>query len=311
MPISRRPEGSYQVTVSVGGRTVRRSSRHWTFQDAREVERSLLAEARDASVGRQPERLIAEALEKWLAEHVPKLKRPHKVRDHARALLPYIAGRKLSEAPQVWSKIKAAMHKNAAATVNHKGRILRQICNLAAEEWDWTNEAIGRRIKLLREFPREEFLTREEIAIAAKACTNPHAADLVLFAAYTGVRLSQMLSIDGRTQVKDHWLHLDRTGKSGRPQTIPLHPKVRKIAKRLPLPINYRELRAQWELARKALGRPTVRWHDLRHTCASWLVQAGVPLTEVKELLGHSTIAVTQRYAHLEPEHLKRAILKL
>jgi integrase len=50
------------------------------------------------------------------------------------------------------------------------------------------------------------------------------------------------------------------------------------------------------------------RQHDLRHTCASWLVMAGVPLPEVRDLLGHSSIKVTERYAHLAPENLRRAI---
>lgn len=257
------------------------------------------------------QRLIAEALERWLTEHVPKLKAAQKTRDHARALLPFIAGRKLTEAPQVWAAVKASMSDKAAATINHKGRILRQLCNLAMVEWQWTNEPVGKRIKLLREMPREKYLTRQEVDALAKACKSQHASDLVLFASYTGVRRGQMLSIVARDQVKGEWLHLDRTGKSGRPQVIPLHPRVQEIARRLPLPIGEQALRKQWDAARKALGRMDVRWHDLRHTCASWLVQAGVSLPEVKELLGHSTIAVTQRYAHLAPEHLKRAILKI
>jgi integrase len=48
--------------------------------------------------------------------------------------------------------------------------------------------------------------------------------------------------------------------------------------------------------------------HDLRHTCAAWLVTAGVPLPEVRDLLGHSTIQMTERYAHLAPENVRAAV---
>ena len=50
------------------------------------------------------------------------------------------------------------------------------------------------------------------------------------------------------------------------------------------------------------------RIHDLRHTFASWLVTEGVPLLEVSQLLGHSTIKMTERYAHLAPDSLESAV---
>jgi integrase len=51
--------------------------------------------------------------------------------------------------------------------------------------------------------------------------------------------------------------------------------------------------------------------HDLRHTCAAWLVQAGVPLTEVRDLLRHSSVRVTERYAHLAPHRVRAAVQHL
>ena len=58
-------------------------------------------------------------------------------------------------------------------------------------------------------------------------------------------------------------------------------------------------------------GITDFRFHDLRHTCAAWLVQAGVPLTEVRDVLGHSTIKMTERYAHLAPENVRAALALL
>jgi len=48
--------------------------------------------------------------------------------------------------------------------------------------------------------------------------------------------------------------------------------------------------------------------HDLRRTCAAWLAQGGVPLAQIRDLLGHSTIKVTERYAHLAPENTRGAV---
>lgn len=55
-------------------------------------------------------------------------------------------------------------------------------------------------------------------------------------------------------------------------------------------------------------GIEKFRVHDLRHTCASWMVQQGVPLLEVRDVLGHSSIEMTERYAHLAPDKLRSAV---
>ena len=61
----------------------------------------------------------------------------------------------------------------------------------------------------------------------------------------------------------------------------------------------------------KAAGLKDFRFHDLRHTFASWAVQRGATLPELKDLLGHSSLAMMMRYAHLSPEHLRSAVARL
>ncbi|MGB2149080.1 MAG: tyrosine-type recombinase/integrase, partial [Cobetia amphilecti] len=67
----------------------------------------------------------------------------------------------------------------------------------------------------------------------------------------------------------------------------------------LPFDTTYARLRKTWEDARKAMGRPDLRFHDLRHSYASMLAQAGESMTTVRDLLGHSSLIVTSRYSHM------------
>jgi integrase len=307
VPVAKRPNGSYQVTVCYGGRTYRKTSRHWTYADAKAYERKWLASVRDAAAGREPERLIADALEKWLVEHVPRLRSARQTRNHARMLLPYIAGRRLADATAVWAEVKAAEQGKAPATVNHKGRILRQLTRKAWREWGWLDRPAA--IDLLPEHARERFLTTAEVAALADACGHPAARGYVLLAAYTGIRRGHLLRLTAH-DVHGKFLRLDRSSKTRTLQMVPLHPKVQAIAEALPLAIGERQLREAWTHAREATGIEC-RWHDLRHTCASWMVQAGVPIYTVAQMLGHSSTAVTQRYAHLAPQDLADAVAKL
>lgn len=308
MPVAKRENGSYQVTVCFGGRTYRKASKHWSFAAAKAYERKLLKQVEQVSAGRQPERLIADALEKWLLEHVPRLRSERKTRNQARVLLPYIRGRKLSEAAKVWAEIKAAEIDKAPATTNHKGRILRQITRMAWREWEWMDRPVV--IKLLPETPRETFLTTQQVEALAAACDDDAAAGYVLLAAYTGIRRGHLLRLT-QHEVEGAFLRLDRSSKTRTLQMVPLHPKVQALAEALPLGIGDRRLGLAWTAARAACGLADVRWHDLRHTCASWLAQAGVSLPTIGEFLGHSSPAVTRRYAHFAPSHLTDAVQKL
>lgn len=307
MPVAKRANGSYQVTVCFGGRTHRKTSRHWSYADAKAFERKWLATVKDAAAGREPERLIADALEKWLIENVPSLRSARQTRNHVRQLLPYVAGRRLRDTAAVWGEVVAAEKGKAAATINHKGRILRQITRKAWRVWGWLDKPIA--IELLPETPRERFLTLQEVEALAESCDHPAARGYLLLAAYTGIRRGHLLRLT-KADVQGKFIRLDRSSKTRTLQLVPLHPKVQKIAESLPLGIGNRQLEEAWKRARETAGIDC-RWHDLRHTCASWLVQSGVPLYTVAEMLGHSSTAVTQRYAHLAPQHLADAIAKL
>ena len=66
-----------------------------------------------------------------------------------------------------------------------------------------------------------------------------------------------------------------------------------------------------WRTAKKNAGIRDFRWHDLRHTAASWMVNEGVPLDVVQDILGHEDISTTRRYAHRDVSHMRDAMDKL
>lgn len=221
----------------------------------------------------------------------------------------------------------------ANSTINRELAALSSAINYCNREFDWQlpNPVKGR---LLKEPPgRERYLSRAEVA-----CLIQHArqrrhgellADFIEIAVNTGCRRGELYNLEwnrvdltrGRESIS---LRAEHT-KSGKPRTVPLNePAVMAIKRRA----NWRSENAPgspWVFARasgkrigcirngfakacEAAGIHDFRMHDLRHTAASWLVSDGVPLEVVKDLLGHSTIVMTQRYAHLAPHRVREAV---
>jgi len=160
-----------------------------------------------------------------------------------------------------------------------------------------------------------------------KAIPTEHLAEFV-FAVNTGLRLSSQYSatyamIDWTRNVLD----VPRT-KNDEPVHVPLNSEALAAIRSLP-PYRGRQsvgplflsLRSpgkavksndHWfKPALKAAGISDFKWHDLRHTFASWLVQDGVPLDRVSKLLGHKSLAMTMRYAHLAPNQLHEDVARL
>jgi len=134
---------------------------------------------------------------------------------------------------------------------------------------------------------------------------------MIWFAALTGLRRGEMLALRS-DQIRGDVLVLESTTKSGRPRGIPMPPRVARIAREhLPWGLPYWQLRKRFDAARAAIGMAHVHWHDLRHTYGSWLAQSGHPLTVIRDLMGHSSLAMTSRYSHLAPDHLRAAVASL
>jgi integrase len=225
----------------------------------------------------------------------------------------------------------AAAEKWAASAYNHY-RSLLMLTYREARRADKVSTNPARDIRHRKEDnSRVRFLSRGEkgeyirLAKAIREKYPEHQAEFI-FALNTGLRLSSQY---GATYGMIDWtrnvLDVPRT-KNDEPVHIPLNSEARKAIRSLSSwqerkgPI-FRNQRHQerpvlsndhwFKPALKAAGIVDFRWHDLRHTFASWLVQDGVPLDRVSKLMGHKSLTMTMRYAHLAPNQLREDVALL
>jgi integrase len=144
--------------------------------------------------------------------------------------------------------------------------------------------------------------------------------NLAVFLLDTGFRFSEAFAfqLDG-----DHAHLLHGTTKTGTGRRVPLTKRARAAAENMLTSSTHTRLltmkgKQSWDYvshrfaaATKAVGCPDVTLHILRHTCASRLVQRGVPIYTVSKWLGHSSVSVTERYAKLAPNSLSDALVAL
>lgn len=178
---------------------------------------------------------------------------------------------------------------------------------------------------------RIRWLTKDEarqlLAAARLHAKRPHLPNVITLGLNTGMRKMEMLALTwAAVDWQRHVIQLEGTNtKSGKRRTVPLNgaalaalkdqrawvarhhpqsPYVFATGSTTHMGTVQKGFQAACERARIK----DMRLHDLRHTFASWLVMGGVDLYVVKELLGHSSIVVTERYAHLSPDQGKRAV---
>ena len=203
------------------------------------------------------------------------------------------------------------------ATVNRELALLRHLLVLA-HEWGHVDKVP--KIRMEREPEgRLRFLTVEEIArllAACRASAHPDLAAVVIVALNTGMRKGEILGLEwDRVDFSRGVLLLERT-KSGRRREVPMNDAVDAVLSGRPGPregrvFSGRSVRKAFERAVREAKLEDFRFHDLRHTAASYLVMRGGSLADVKAVLGHSDVKMTMRYAHLSPEHLRGAVARL
>src|SRR5690554_6111234 len=252
-----------------------------------------------------------------------------------------------AKAPRTFEEVmveylKGSAHLRSIDTLKMQTQTLRvffggrQIGTLTGQDIKayirWRKEA-GRAAATIN---RERYLTRAEvgrlISEARKLRHGDLLGDFIELAVHTGCRRGELLGLEwsrvtlerGREAITLNARHT----KSGKPRQVPLNATAigavrRRAAWRAEQAPDspwvfcragggpVKSLRNGFEVAASKAKLDDLRIHDLRHTAASWLVTDGVPLEVVKELLGHSSITMTERYAHLAPHRVREAVNRL
>ncbi len=193
------------------------------------------------------------------------------------------------------------------------------------KEWGLISDNPAQGIKLLRENgARTRFLDGHEIERLLTASSESFRPILVT-ALHTGMRKGEILKLKWPDVDFNNSIITIQESKSGKKRMLPMDDTVCETLKVLPSrfkkgyvfpsPVGegkpLYDCRKQFSNTVKQAGIDNFRFHDLRHTFASYLVMSGVDLMTVKELLGHATLTMTMRYSHLAPDHRMRAIKAL
>ena len=307
-----------------GGR-VRQSSGTTDRKEAEELHDKLKHDAwRAGRLGEKPVRTFDEAALRFLREHQGTPDYVNK-KLHIRHFRTHFAGRRLDSItrdeihaalPEFSLKSQNEPVSVAAATKNLYLSTLRTMLNRATNEWEWLSTA-----PKLSNLPtgnrRVRWITREEAKLLLGAMASDWMRDVAILGFATGLRQANLLKLEW-SQVdlvkRRAWIHPDQA-KARRPIGVPLNAEAVAVIRRQlgrhntyvftrkGKPVHKWDV-AQWNRAVERAGIGHFRFHDVRHTWASWHVQGGTPLNRLMELGGWSKYEMVLRYAHLAPDHL-------
>lgn len=265
----------------------------------------------------------SDAVERWMIEKADKAS-IHSDQCIFRWLDPLLSGYKLNDINR--SVVDAVTRKKkstgvAHGTVNRTLALLRSVLIRAWVDWEWV-DAIPK-VRLLKEQGRRvRYLERDQAERLMHELPE-HLSHMALFSLATGLRKGNVIGlcwsqVDMQRRVA--WIHPDQS-KTRKAIVVPLNDDALRV---LALQLGRHASRvftyngepvaqtttAAWYKALKRCGIDDFRWHDLRHTWASWHVQGGTPLHVLQELGGWQSAQMVRRYAHFSAAHLAAHVAK-
>lgn len=322
MALSKRGNCWY-MRFSINGKRIQKSTGTADKKQAQRLHDELKAKLWNVhQLKEKPDYTWIDAVQKWLiAAEQQQLKKLPDYISRLRWLDPYLRHLKLTDISKTIIEQIAedkAREGASCATVNRYLELIRRILRLAQREWEWVDK-----IPLITMRPehnnRVRWLTEKEARRLIKELP-PHLADMAAFTLATGLREKNVCQLK--------WCNVDIKRKH-----VMVHASQSKTKKAIPVPLNQNALdilnrwrnnnntyvfcykekpisrcnNHAWRKALKRAGITDFRWHDLRHTWASWHVQRGTSLHELQQLGGWSSFEMVLRYAHLSSDHLQQA----
>jgi integrase len=335
MPITRHHSGrwlyQFDRVLPHAGRTRANKllPQGWTKHQAQEYDRVESARLYALASGVTPaaEPLIDDAVLLYLTEHAPSLKNHTDIEGALAILHPHYTGRPLSMLPAIalgYATEQAGIL--APATVRNRLAYLRAACR-----WAWKRHSLGQhdpaeRMQLPKVSNTRQFYFDHAamLQLARTIKANPghskknadrtwqaHRASrsVLRVAFYTGLRVAEVLRAQPVQAMGQPALLLADT-KNGAPHIVPVHPRIAHLvrAKTWPPKVTKWVVSKHFKAAARALGLEHLRFHDSRHSAASEMINNGVDLNTVGDVLNHKSHASTKRYAHLATTRLQTAI---
>jgi integrase len=301
----------------VKGRRVVRSTRCTSRREAEAVERELRAQTAK-EVGRPQisrELTVDQACGRYWIEHGRRLKDARNVQRWLRYVIQHID----PELPiaEISTRHVVSLIANlrelgrGEIAINRTVTCLQGVHNRAAKKWEEPVRAIDWTGLKTRERPRVRFLEQDE-AQRFLAELPDHIRRLVLFILTTGLRKREAF---GLTWDKVRTSSVLVVVKGGYEREVELAPEAAMVLAETPrtgrFVFDTTNWRKHFDGAQARAGITDFRWHDLRHTFATWLGRSGAPLEVVRSQLGHSSIAVTQKYRHVVSSEVRDSLQRL
>jgi integrase len=271
------------------------------------------------------EKTFREMMDRYKSEYLPLKSHPKKYESIIKNLLSFFGDFYITKiTPSLVKQYKIRGEEKKIAT-NRELSVLRAAFNIAIKEWEWLKDNPVNKIKPWKEPPgRVRYLSDEEFDKLLNECPD-YLKPIVIVARHTGLRKENILSLTwSQVDLFRRLIIIEHT-KNNERLSVPLNETLMSLFKQLfkvrhiksPYVFNkpdgsryHNSLNGFWKAVKKA-GINDFKFHDLRHCFASALVQKRVDLYQVQRLLGHRSNAMTQRYAHLSPEHLRDAVTRL